>query len=428
MLAIIMFAWAGCSGCALHTLPSGGAGAVHLVSAVVCAASPTARTVTCAPGGRDARGSEAAAVELIASGVHYDSVAQTFGFDARLKNRSGNLIGTTTGRDVSGLKVFIENGPTVTSFRSPADTGTVVVSNPDGRASFTRPRQPYFFYAARLEPDSAAPARHWDLHCPPTVATFRFTVRVFTRTPAAPGIASAVMPVGFLIPHDSVELLYSPDRQIRSHPRAAGPYPRDLLEVIFALRVSADEVQSALDLIDGHVIGGDGAGCKVLISGDSTGEPLWSAIDRLRALPTVMYAGPDLSLLVREASSLPGDRRREFGVLDAGRVPSGFWISDDSLGALFRRDRVIYSHPRGSGGYPRDLLLVGFTASSTAAERRAAIDAVHGRVIGGDGSRYSVLIPDDPTGNGLWSAIDRLRSLRFVRYAGPDHALNIQEH
>ena len=63
----------------------------------------------------------------------------------------------------------------------------------------------------------------------------------------------------------------------------------------------------------------------------------------------------------------------------------------------------------------RHVLVVGFGASATQAQKQAAIDAVNGVVVGGSrGGLYIVQVRSDSTGAGLFSAQRKLRTLSQV--------------
>jgi hypothetical protein len=63
----------------------------------------------------------------------------------------------------------------------------------------------------------------------------------------------------------------------------------------------------------------------------------------------------------------------------------------------------------------RHVLIVGFAASATQAQRQAAIDAVDGVVVGGSrGGLYIVQVSSDSTGAGLFAAQRKLRTLSQV--------------
>ncbi len=101
--------------------------------------------------------------------------------------------------------------------------------------------------------------------------------------------------------------------------------------------------------------------------------------------------------------------------------PDGFLISDDSVAALYAPARQLYVHPRASGPYPPDVVLISFKPSATLEEKQAALDLVGGRVIGGGWGAYYVLVPLDNSAQGaVWTAIDRLVTLPQVLRADPD--------
>lgn len=95
-------------------------------------------------------------------------------------------------------------------------------------------------------------------------------------------------------------------------------------------------------------------------------------------------------------------------------------ITADSLERLYRFENLVFDHPRMSGPYPRNLLVVGFHPAATREERQAAIDLSGGEYIGGEGLMYYVLIRDDGTADPLWRAIDRLRLLSQVAVVHPE--------
>jgi hypothetical protein len=247
-----------------------------------------------------------AQVKLTPSNVSYDSLAQVFAFDVNVKNLLSVTMGTTTGQDTTGLKAFFETGPSATSMRAPADSGTIFVRNPDGRENLTGSSQPYFLYRQILATNSITPIKRWELHIPPTILTFAFTLRVFTRTASNPG-TGLTAPRVYSITADSLDSLYSESHLVYGHPRASGPYPRAILALSFLPAATADEREAAINLSGAQLIGGDGAFYYLLTPDDGTGNPLWAAIDRLENLPQVDYVGPEIGLVLGPASRIPND-------------------------------------------------------------------------------------------------------------------------
>jgi len=92
---------------------------------------------------------------------------------------------------------------------------------------------------------------------------------------------------------------------------------------------------------------------------------------------------------------------------------------------LFADSNRISLLPRRSDRQPRNVILVVFWASATAAQRRAAIESVCGRVVGGwrigeaDGY-YVVEVKTDGTAKALWRCIDRLATQPGVETAEPN--------
>lgn len=110
----------------------------------------------------------------------------------------------------------------------------------------------------------------------------------------------------------------------------------------------------------------------------------------------------------------------EAGTWNGLRPPEGWLISADSVATLYSFPKTVLSHPRMSGPYPRAVVTVGFQPVATLDERRSAIEGIRGRIIGGMGLDYVVVIDDDGTGDRLWAAVDALCRLPQVHHAGPD--------
>lgn len=129
---------------------------------------------------------------------------------------------------------------------------------------------------------------------------------------------------------------------------------------------------------------------------------------------------------VRAPENLSGSRascgadRVPQGPPNGLRPPEGWLISDDSVAALYSLPRLVLSHPRLSGPYPRSVVMVLFQPSATLEERLAAIELVQGRLVGGMGNDYLLVIDDDGTADPLWAAIDTLCTLPQVFDANPE--------
>lgn len=81
---------------------------------------------------------------------------------------------------------------------------------------------------------------------------------------------------------------------------------------------------------------------------------------------------------------------------------------------------------RWGGRFTRDIVMLLFRQTATQSERQAAVEAVHGTVVGGKRLAespglgiYLLLLPHDPTNDRLFAAIDALRKLPNVRWAMP---------
>jgi hypothetical protein len=156
-------------------------GAPNPLVAVECVGSLAARTVTCGKqtpaGGPSADlivGEQNVYVKLTSSGVAYNSGTGQFTFTTTVQNLIPQPLGTTDGTtlDPSGVRIFFNSGPTMTSG---AGTASVL---PDGFATFLAPGQPYYQYNQVLPQGQTSAGKTWTLIMPPTVLTFAFTVYV----------------------------------------------------------------------------------------------------------------------------------------------------------------------------------------------------------------------------------------------------------
>jgi thermitase len=101
----------------------------------------------------------------------------------------------------------------------------------------------------------------------------------------------------------------------------------------------------------------------------------------------------------------------------ASTAPDGWLIPEDSVTPLFEQQNLIIAHPRMSGPYPRNLVLIAFKPEATADEKQAAVDQVGGTVVGGDGAHYYVHVTDGA--EPVWLAVDRLSGLPQIEHAVP---------
>jgi hypothetical protein len=114
-------------------------------------------------------------VQLSSAGTSYDAGTEILSSTVTVENLTRLAMGTSDGSTVNGVKVFFQDGPTVTS-----GTGTVTVANADGTDTFTGTGQPYFLYPQILAPMEISDGRVWMFSAPSTVNTFAFTVYVAT--------------------------------------------------------------------------------------------------------------------------------------------------------------------------------------------------------------------------------------------------------
>lgn len=193
----------------------------------------------------------------------------------------------------------------------------------------------------------------------------------------------------------------------------------DAVSIRFRRSATQAQREAAIAAVHGQVEGWSHAAGEyfIRIPGDTTVAALRNALTLLRSLPQVELAVPYGPLQLSPAVALPS--------AVPATPPVGFLIPADSINALYSHPNLIYVHPRSSGPYPRAVVLLSFHKTASQAERQAAVDAVGGRVIGGDGVFYLVKVEDDPAAAKLWAAIDLLKTLPQVSFAGPDVRLSI---
>ncbi len=114
-------------------------------------------------------------VQLSSAGTSYDAGTEVLSSTVTVQNLTRLAMGTPDGSTVDGVRIFFDEGPTVTS-----GTGTVTVANADGTDTFTGTGQPYFSYPQILAPMEISDGKVWMFSAPPTVNTFAFTVYVST--------------------------------------------------------------------------------------------------------------------------------------------------------------------------------------------------------------------------------------------------------
>lgn len=123
-------------------------------------------------------GSQDVFVRVTSSGTSWDAGTQILQSNVVVQNLIRQMVGTTDGATVNGVKVFFHNGPTVTS-----GTGTVSVANADGTDAFTGGGQPFFLYNEILQPYQISASHSWQFNVPGTVGTFVFQILISTTAP-----------------------------------------------------------------------------------------------------------------------------------------------------------------------------------------------------------------------------------------------------
>lgn len=174
------------------------------------------------------------------------------------------------------------------------------------------------------------------------------------------------------------------------------------LVVRFRHSAGKAEVRDAIERVRGCVLGVEAGFWYVETRADDA-EPL------LMRTPAVAY--------VERAAA--HRRLRAITPWVPARPPSGWLLPSDSVAAMLDRDNLVFEHPRMSGPYPRDLLMLQFAPASSLAERRAAVDRIGGSVVGGDMAHYYVRLRLDCPDLPVWCGVDRLAGFPQVLAAAP---------
>ncbi|MDB4951858.1 MAG: exported protein of unknown function, partial [Gemmatimonadetes bacterium] len=156
------------------------------LAALECRADVAARRVECGGAGLPAGvhadqvfGGQGVNVLLTSTNVGYNAGTQIFSADVTVKNLLVQRLGTSTGTDTAGIKVFFAADPAVT-----AGSGTVSVENADGYGLFTSVNQGYFWYHQVLPWKAVSAVKHWRWSVSPGVTGFTF--KVYVSTPVLP--------------------------------------------------------------------------------------------------------------------------------------------------------------------------------------------------------------------------------------------------
>lgn len=316
IFAVLAVSCLGCSDDVTGSRMSPPRGGARLSGNYVCSVDVVAQRTSCRREGStgSARGpamdilSTPVSVEALLSNERYDPADSTYRADVKIANRTERLLGSPDGGTVSGVKVFFEKEPVVTEYRAPGgsspsgretsnargDTGVARVRNPDGRQTFTRVLQPYFFYPQVIQPDRYSASKEWQWTVPPNVSKFDFTVRVFAVTPGEVHVPVEI-PRNWSVPFSRY---YNPRNQGYCGFGGAGPCVYDVVSVLFHDNATQEEMQVAVNVVDGTVEGGLRSTGRYFIRlpTDTTFEVMRGALGKLRSLPQVRWAAPyDLS-------------------------------------------------------------------------------------------------------------------------------------
>lgn len=111
-----------------------------------------------------------------------------------------------------------------------------------------------------------------------------------------PGAVTALPPDS--VPTTVWRALHAPKNMVQSSPEWTGPFPRNVVVLMFREDASRAQRQAAVDSVRGDVVGGlpvgKGGYYYVRIADDGTPKPLFAAIAKLKMLPQVVLATPEL--------------------------------------------------------------------------------------------------------------------------------------
>lgn len=246
---------------------------------------------TSTPGGPSLVIYGASQVKLANTNVVSDTIAELFSTDVTVQNLRTTAIGTVDGTTQAFMKVFFHSGPSVTAYKTAGDTGTVTVSNPDGVCNCSAASQPYHAYSEILQPQQVSAAKRWEWRVPRTVDRFGFTVFVFTRYVGEPHVP-------IVAPDTVPESIYTASKIVYGDTLDSGAFLRDIVLIMFHPDATAEDRLVAVNRTNGRVIGGrrfpGGDGIYfVRVTDNGTPSNLHEALNRLRVLPQVAYAGPE---------------------------------------------------------------------------------------------------------------------------------------
>jgi hypothetical protein len=154
----------------------------QLIASVQCRADVVQASLACGPEPMEDQeagpqrvivGGQDLYVQMVNGPVSYDATTEIFQASVWLVNLLRQGLGSPDGIQVTGVRVFFHEGPTVTE-----GDGTVTVRNADGLGAFTGVDQPYFLYDVYVPYFTSSGGKLWQWQVPPTVTEFTFSVYV----------------------------------------------------------------------------------------------------------------------------------------------------------------------------------------------------------------------------------------------------------
>ena len=309
--ALLVFSCLGCRDDIMGSLIQPPLGGARLHENYVCSVDVVAESTTCrAEMTASSAGGPARAVYPSAQVAPsfrravYTAADSVYRTEVKMWNNTSQPLGTRDGSTSSGVKVFFQTTPRVTLYRNPGDTapptgretplsmgdsGIVKVRNADGSQTFTALNQPYFTYPQIIDVGWASEYKEWQFTVSPNVARFDFTVRVFAATPNEPLVPAVA-------PDTAPQEIFQSKYHMADTAWITGTFLRHVVRLAFQEAATQEERQSAVDLVQGEVVGGmslgvgDGLYLVRIPDNRSVSNPVRNAIEKLESLPQVDFA------------------------------------------------------------------------------------------------------------------------------------------
>ena len=202
--------------------------------------------------------------------------------------------------------------------------------------------------------------------------------------------------------------LTAPANLITDAPHLHGTWARNVMIISFKTAATQADRQAAIALIHGEVVGGRAmpmgerqyiVRIPYALPGDSLSGPVLRAFKTLMDHPAVVAAYPlgmtNFNVLHGRGAASSLDSQRNTPTVPAHAPDS---ISSVLWDSLIAPANIMTDPPGMRGRWARNVMMITFKRTATRAERQAAIELIHGEVVGGnppfgDDGEYIVRIP-----------------------------------